>query len=206
MLAYDRLTMSVLDLPALVRGLPPAPPPELDAALDAAARCFARHGVMRTSMNDVARAAGVSRSTIYRQLGSPGRAVRLLIAREVHRLVTHRLPAVLATATGPETVVAMVEEVVGYTRRHPVLRKVLADEPEIVGPFLVTDLPAATDDIAAMVEPVLVAAMDGGLVARQEAAALAGWLVRIAVVLVLDPPDRPLRPLLEQLLLPVLTP
>jgi len=196
----------VLDLPRLVRGLPPAPPPELSAALDAASRCFARHGITRTSMTDIGRELGVSRSGIYRQLGSIERAVRLLLAREVHELVTGRLLTVIDSATGPETVIAVVEEVVRYARRHPVLVKVLADEPEIIGPFLVTDLPDATAQVAAMVQPVLEMAMKAGLVARQDAGALAGWLVRLAVVLILDPPRQAIRPLLDQLLLPALDP
>src|SRR4051812_3678750 len=103
----------LLDLPQLVRGLPPAPPPELGPALDAAARCFARHGVTRTSMTDIGRELGVSRSGIYRQLGSIERAVRLLLAREVHVLVTRRLPRALRDATGPKTVVVLLVEVIG---------------------------------------------------------------------------------------------
>lgn len=196
----------VLDLPRLVRGLPPAPPPELSPALDAASRCFAKHGITRTSMTDIGRDLGVSRSGIYRQLGSIERAVRLLLAREVHELVSGRLLTVIDSATGPETVIAVVEEVVRYARRHPVLVKVLADEPEIIGPFLVTDLPDVTAQVAAMVKPVLEAAMKTGLIARQDAGALAGWLVRLVVVLVLDPPRQPVRPLLDQLLLPALDP
>ena len=157
-------------------------------------------------MTDIGRELGVSRSGIYRQLGSIERAVRLLLAREVHELVTGRLLTVIDSATGPETVIAVVEEVVRYARRHPVLVKVLADEPEIIGPFLVTDLPDATAQVAAMVQPVLEMAMKAGLVARQDAGALAGWLVRLAVVLILDPPRQAIRPLLDQLLLPALDP
>lgn len=196
----------LFDLPQLVRGLPPAPAPELEPALDAAARCFARHGVTRTSMTDIGRELGVSRSGIYRQLGSIERTVRLLLAREVHVLVTRRLPRALRDATGPETVIVLLAEVVAYARKHPVLVKVLNDEPEIIGPFLVTDLPEATAQIAEMVQPVLDAAMEARLIARQDAGVLAAWLVRLAVALVIDPPQQPLKPFLEQLLLPALTP
>jgi AcrR family transcriptional regulator len=196
----------VLDLPQLVRGLPPAPPAELDAALDAASRCFARHGITRTSMTDIGRDLGVSRSTIYRMLGSVEQAVRLLTAREVNQLVAGRLAAAVRSATGPETIIVLLDEIVTYVRHHPVLVKVVADEPEIIGPLVVTELPATTAQVAALIEPLLVQAMDGGLIARQDAAALAGWLVRIACILIVDPPAQPLRPLLDQLLRPVLDP
>src|SRR5262249_28164144 len=159
-------------------GLPPAPAPELDPALDAAARCFAKHGITRTSMTDIGRELGVSRSNIYRQLGSIDRTVRLVIAREVHQLVAGPLTSVLASATGPDAVIELLDAVVQYTRRHPILTKVMADEPEIIGPYLVTDLPEVAREIASMIEPVLKHAMATGLIARQDARALAGWLVR----------------------------
>ncbi len=195
---------ALLELPLLTDRLPAAPPPDLRPALDAAARCFARYGVTRTSMNDIARELRVSRSTAYRLLGSVERAIRLLAAREIDDLIHGPVAAAVAEATGPEAVIVLLAEVVTIARRHPVLVKVLADEPEIIGPFLVSELPGSTTQVAEMLEPVLRAAMDAGLVARQDARALAGWLVRIAVVLILDPPDQPLRPLLEQLLLPAL--
>jgi AcrR family transcriptional regulator len=200
------VSAAVLDLPRLARRLPEAPPPELGPALDAAARCLARHGVSRTSMNDIARELRVSRSGIYRQLGSIDRTVRLLMAREVNELVTQRLPATLASASGPEVVLAIVEEVVDFARRHPVVQKVIADEPELIGPYLLTDLPEVTAQVSDLVAPLLEQAMDAGLVRRQDPTVLAAWLTRIVVALVLDPVDGPLRPMLNQMLLPALTP
>jgi len=196
----------VLDLPRLVRGLPPEPAPELGAALDAAARCFARHGITRTSMNDIARELRVSRSSIYRQLGSIDRAVRLLAAREIHDLVGERLPTALSKATGADVIVSLLDEVVSFAREHPVVRKVIADEPEIIGPYLLTEVPDVTAQVADLVAPLLERAMKSGVIRRQNARTLAGWLVRLALSLLLDPVDEPLRPLLDQMLLPVLTP
>ena len=49
-----------MSAPQLRAGLPEPPPPDLDIYLDAAARCLARHGVGRTSVQDVARELGVS--------------------------------------------------------------------------------------------------------------------------------------------------
>lgn len=196
----------VLDLPELVRGLPPEPPAELGSALDAASRCFARHGITRTSMNDIGREAGVSRSTIYRQLGTVDHAARLLLAREVHQLFSDHLIGVVAAARGPEVVVTVLEAIITHAREHPVLRKVLADEPEIIGPFLVTDLPDATRQVAEMASPILAAAMGAGLIRRQDPLALAHWLVRVAVVMIIDPPPQPVHDFLMSNLLPALDP
>lgn len=196
----------LLDLPQLVRGLPPEPPAELFPALDAASRCFTRHGITRTSMTDIGREAGVSRSTIYRLVGSVEQAARLLLAREVHELLNRRVLAAIADAEGPGVVLALVEEIVTYARAHPVLTKVLADEPEIIGPFLVTDLAEASAQIADMAIPIIEAAMDGALIRRADPQVLAHWLVRLVIVLIIDPPPTPLRAFLEQILLPALEP
>ena len=53
--------VNVVPLPVPVHGLPETPPAELDPFLDAAAECFARYGVQRTSVQDVAQALRVNR-------------------------------------------------------------------------------------------------------------------------------------------------
>jgi AcrR family transcriptional regulator len=193
-------------LPELVKGLPPAPPSELAPALDAASRCFARHGITRTSMTDIGRELGVSRSNIYRQLGSIDRTVRLLLARELHQLIAGHLVEVVTGATGPDAIIGLLETVVHYSRRHPVLTKVMADEPQLIGPYLLTEMTDAVAQVESTIEPVLKHAMATGLIATQDAGALAAWLVRLAVILILDPPRQPIRPMLDQLLLPALDP
>lgn len=196
----------VFELPRIVAGLPPAPPPDLDGALAAARRCFERHGITRTSMSDIGREAKVSRSTIYRQLGSVEQALRLLLAKELHDLLRGPLADILATAVGPGAVVDMLAEVVTQAREHPVLTKVMAHEPEIIGPLLVTELPQTTGQIAELVAPLLHAVMEAGLVRRQDPGALAHWLVRLAAILVVDPPPMPVRDFLAPMLLPALDP
>ena len=48
-------------------GLPEVPGPNLDPYLDAAARCFARHGLRRTKVVDIAEEAGVNEVTLFRR-------------------------------------------------------------------------------------------------------------------------------------------
>src|ERR1700730_17328586 len=43
---------------------------EIDAVLDAAASCYLRFGVAKTTAADIARAVGISRATLYRRFGS----------------------------------------------------------------------------------------------------------------------------------------
>lgn len=196
---------AVLDLPALVAGIPAPPDPSLDPYLDAAARCFARHGVSRCSVQDIAADLKVSRATVYRQIGNVDAAVRLLLARELHRLLTE-MPAELALPLGPQTIVDLVAGIVSFARSHPVLEKVLRDEPELIGPFLVTDLDELIGRVVGAVAPLLAAAMGAGWLARRDPEVVADWLVRLAISLVLAPPARPLADHLGELLIPALSP
>lgn len=197
--------------PAVLRSLPtlaggvPAPPAAVDPYLDAAARCFARHGIGRTSVQDIAREARVDRTTVYRQVGNVGAIVRLLAGRELHRLLA-ALPEQLTGLGGPDAVVDLLANVVDFGRHHPVLAKVLADEPELIGPFVVAELPMFVDLVAAAATPLLAAAMDAGELAARDPGRLAQMVVRLCLPLILAPPPGDLRPYLTELLLPVLTP
>ena len=194
-----------LPFPALVAGIPPPPSPQLDAYLDAAATCFARHGIRRASVQDVARELGVNRTTVYRQVGNVDDMVRLLLARELHRFVAE-VPLEIRPDRGPAAVVALLAAVVRHARSHPVLVKVLRDEPELIGPFLVAELPALINRVASEIVPLLTWAMDQGSLALRDPARLADWLVRAAVTLIVAPPPDDLEDFLSDLLLPTLVP
>ena len=191
-------------LPTLVSAIP-APPASIDPYLDAAARCFARHGIGRTSVQDVAREARVDRTTVYRQVGNVPSIVRLLAGRELHRLL-EELPQRLTGMRGPEAVVDLLATLIDAGRTHPVLDKVLRDEPELIGPFIVSELPMMIDLVAAAAAPILATAMEAGELAPRDPDHLAQILVRLCLPLTLAPPPADLRAPLAELLLPVLTP
>lgn len=194
-----------MPLPTFAAGIPAPPSAQLDAYLDAAAACFARHGIKRASVQDVARELGVNRTTVYRQVGNVDHMVRLLLARELHRFVAE-MPLEIRPDRGPAAVVALLAAVVRHARAHPVLKKVLRDEPELIGPFLVAELPAVIDRVATEIVPLLKWAMEQGTLADRNPARLADWLVRAAVTLIVAPPPGDLEEFLSDLLLPTLAP
>jgi AcrR family transcriptional regulator len=53
-----------------------------DRLLDAAGVCFERYGVRKTTVDDVAREAGVSRATVYRHFGGRGGLIVAAYLRE----------------------------------------------------------------------------------------------------------------------------
>jgi AcrR family transcriptional regulator len=60
----------------------PAPPPELEVVLDAAAACYLQFGVQKTTAADIAKRAGMSRATLYRRYGSHEAIFLALLTRE----------------------------------------------------------------------------------------------------------------------------
>ena len=100
----------------------------------------------------------------------------------------------------------LLASVIEFGRSHPVLQKVLVDEPELIGPFIVAELPQMIDLVALAATPLLQAAMDAGELAPRDASRLAQMLVRLCMPLLLAPPPGDVAALLGELLLPVLTP
>lgn len=189
-------------LPLRLEGvLPPTPPPTLDPFLDAAARCFERFGIRRTAVPDIAREMGVSRVTVYRRVGTVDELARLLFARELYRLLTELAP-VVAAVQDPDDLALIIERVVTYAGSHPVLRKILSDEPDLAGLYLVEGLPEIVARVVGVASPLLRAAMDRGAIARRDADVLAEWLVRITASIVLAPPKN-LRSFLRAVIEPV---
>jgi AcrR family transcriptional regulator len=184
-------------------GLPEVPDPVLDGYLDAAAGCFIRHGLRRTRVTDIADAVGVSRVTIYRQLGNTDQIARLLLSRELDRLLGTLGPKVLS-ASHPDDVVDVIAEAVDYALAHPVLRKVLADESDLVGSYAATELAGLIERLVALAEPLLRRVDHDGSVV--DAALLADWLVRVVLTVIVAPPARPVREFISGVLHPLLSP
>jgi AcrR family transcriptional regulator len=114
--------------------------PEIDEVggriLDAALAEFLDHGFRRTSMDDVARRAGLGRATVYRRFPTRDELIQAVLALECRRFF-----ADIAAATRDLPTVAdrLVEGfVVGLrnARRQPLLNRMLTIEPEASLPFL----------------------------------------------------------------------
>jgi AcrR family transcriptional regulator len=196
---------ATLKLPSLADRLPSAPDPALDPVLDAAVECLARHGISKTTLSDIAREMGVAPSTVYRKVGSVDNVALLVFAREGQRFLD-RVPAVMADATGPQAVTAMLADAVHTLATHPVAAKVLRDEGDWMGRMVTRRLDALLEEGVAMTAPMLSIAMASGMIRTQDPEMLAHWLLRIALSALVAPPPGDLRASLEAFLLPVLTP
>lgn len=200
----------VLSLPTILAdaladsGLPARPDASLDPYLDAAEACVRRYGWSRTSPRDIAREAGVERSTVYRHLGSKDTIFRLLVAREVHRLIDRSVVVAASAPAGPEVVVEVLASAVEHVRQSPSLAKLLEDDPELVSRFLDRGVPDVIARFRSTLSPLLAMWMDAGFLARRDPVAITEWGVRIGLSVLFAPPPGELRRFLAEVLVPVL--
>ncbi|MER3452558.1 MAG: hypothetical protein C4344_02425 [Acidimicrobiia bacterium] len=118
--------MSVLDLSAEC----------LEARIvEAALRCFARWGVAKTTLDDIAREAGCSRATIYRTVpGGKDALVERVVAAECARFFAGLHERLQGIDDLGELLVAGITYAGRFLTGHEALRFVLAHEPELILP------------------------------------------------------------------------
>jgi AcrR family transcriptional regulator len=191
--------------PPLAERLPPPPGEQVRPFLEATSACLARYGLSRCSMADIAREMGVSRSTVYRQLGSVENAAWLLLSRDLHAFYG-TLPDVFADAHGPEVIIRPLAALLRQAWDNPVLGKVLRDEPDFLGRAITEHVGPMLDQGAQMLAPLYQNLMDTGSIRRHDPLTLAHWILRIFMTLILAPPPTDVDALLEDMLLPVLAP
>jgi AcrR family transcriptional regulator len=110
----------------------PGADPTLEAILEAAVVEFERHGFRRVALDDVARRARVSRTTIYRRFSNKDELVAAVIERENVTLFAD-IAAELKQA-GPQSnyyVEAFTLSILKF-RRHRVLDRMITDDPALV--------------------------------------------------------------------------
>lgn len=107
--------------------------------LDAAFECAERYGLRRTTMGDVARAAGVSRQTVYRYFPTKHVLFALLALREEARLAELVRSAVAAEPDLHRAIAAGIGTALRWLREHPLLDPLLKAEPGELLPYLTTE-------------------------------------------------------------------
>lgn len=104
--------------------------------LDAALEQFTLLGLRRSSVDDVAKTAGVSRVTVFRRFQTKDKLVEATLLRELDRFFERLDAAVAALPTMEERVVEGFVVALRHTRAHPLFGGLLRLEPEVVLPYL----------------------------------------------------------------------
>jgi AcrR family transcriptional regulator len=178
--------------------------------LDAAYELVLAVGMRRVNMAELARAADVSRATLYRRFPNVDAVVAALTTRE--------LAAISAAAfarpgkDARNSIVAGIVATVRAVREHPLTRKILEVDPEFLLPYLLhrrgTSTDAQLDLLAAALRGNDGSIRRGNRTAQARALWLAAWSFALTGPVLadesvgLDALDRELRAMLDRYLAP----
>ena len=154
--------------------------------VDAALRCIARCGLGKTTVDDVAREAGISRATLYRLFpGGKDAVVRAVVETGTARLFSD-VGAAMAGSTDVESLlVAGMVRAARHLRSHDALDYLVRHEPGTVLPHLAFDgLGRLLDAACRFTVPFL-----GRWLAPEESARAAEWAARIVVSYLVCPDE-----------------
>ena len=163
----------------------------LEAILDAAVVEFEQHGFRRVALDDVARRAGVSRTTIYRRFANKDELVAAVIERENVRLFAD-IAAELKQA-GPQSnyyIEAFTLSILKF-RRHRVLDRMITDEPGLVIELAGRHYGAALERMAEALRVIFPAGF-AERIGEQAVTELADTILRYAAMALLMPSAQPL--------------
>ncbi|MET7455706.1 TetR/AcrR family transcriptional regulator [Streptomyces sp. NPDC005574] len=107
-----------------------------DVMLDAVRDCVLAVGVRRTTLTDVARRAGVSRMTLYRRWPDVRSLVGDLMTREWVAVATGAMPEPRPGADARTLIVDGLVAGVDAFRAHPLFRKIVDVDPELLLPYV----------------------------------------------------------------------
>ena len=189
------------EVSSLVGRLPARPPSSMDRLLDATETCLLRHGLTRTTMTDIARQMQVARSTLYRQVHSVREAAWWLVVREGYRGLD-AMTCALDAEQSAEALVGAMAAFVRFAAAHPVVSRMLRDEPDLVGMVVGTTLPAVVSHATRILAPLFARAMDAGAVRRGDPVLVAELVCRAGLTLIAVPSERDPAALFHEMLTP----
>jgi AcrR family transcriptional regulator len=154
--------------------------------IDGALASIARQGVGKTTLDDVARAAGCSRATVYRAFpGGKDAVLGAVVDTEVSRFFS-ALAVRMGAATDLEDVlVAGMTEAATRVAGHPALEFLLQHEPELV----LSQLAFARMDEVLAVTCAFTTPFLGRWLDQAESRRVAEWAARIVVSYLVCPAD-----------------
>ncbi|MEU0576618.1 TetR/AcrR family transcriptional regulator [Streptomyces griseoincarnatus] len=126
-----------------------------DAVLDAVRDCVLAVGVRRTTLTDVARRAGVSRMTLYRRWPDVRSLVGDLMTREWIAVATGAMPERGPDMTARELLTKGLVDAVRDFVTHPLFRKILDVDPELLLPYVLDRRGASQDALLELLSGVL---------------------------------------------------
>lgn len=157
--------------------------------LDSAYALVSRMGLKRTTFEDIATKAGVSRQTLYRYFGSKDELVAALMDRESERF----FEALSRLAPAGEDFAGALEKglvfTFDYLDTHPLLSWIYENEPDELLPHLRSHWTPILDAVKRYIEPYVMAEVEAGRLTPERAAIAGDWVSRITLSYLIVPGD-----------------
>jgi AcrR family transcriptional regulator len=156
-----------------------------DDILDAARDVFEEYGARRANVDDVARKAGISRSTLYRRFPNKESLLAAVIERETNAFLDE-LDRLAQDLPPQEAVIECFVQGMAMMREIPVLGRLAQTEPEMISgiPGRIPALLEHSDRIARTLR------RSGARMPDDELLQVAELLLRLATTFLLDPGGR----------------
>jgi len=166
-----------------------APDAEREATLDAAAACYLRLGVAKTTATDIAREVGFSRATLYRRFGSHEALFLAVLTRESEAMAAEARAHLSGFDDPAEQVIEGMLFSIGQIRSRPVHAAVFGSDAAAwaAGQAFQEEALRLIGD--AGVRPVLAPALDDGTLTEEDVADLVDWILRILLSYAAVPGD-----------------
>ncbi|WP_123664808.1 TetR/AcrR family transcriptional regulator [Actinocorallia herbida] len=156
-----------------------------EAILRAAESCFARFGIAKTTMDDVARAAEVARATVYRYFPDREALVLASVRRRARLNIEPARAHIAKFDTFAEKLVEGICHNVRRGRRDPMVDRLVSPEEMALASSLLGDTGIAVELTHALWAPILVAARESGeLRADVEPLELSEWISHLEIMFI----------------------
>jgi AcrR family transcriptional regulator len=169
-----------------------------DRILDAAEQLFARHEAATVGMNEIARAAGCSRATLYRYFENRDALYTAYVHRETYRIFSAIGERIAGIADPRQRLIEGVVASLRSVRESPALSSWFAATERPIG----GEMAERSEVIKALTEAFLASLRIENVEQR------ARWLVRVMISLLVFPghDDADERGMLEEFVLPTVMP
>src|SRR3954470_13815865 len=154
---------------------------ELEAVLDAATACYLRFGVDKTTAVDIAKAAGISRATLYRRYGSHEAIFLAVLTRESEAMMRDAEQHLADVEDPGQRIVEGMLFSIGEITRRPVHAAVFTTDSAGWAATKALRVDALRRLGEAGIRPMLASAQSGTAVSDQQIDDLVDWMLRILI-------------------------
>lgn len=155
--------------------------------LDAAYALFLTFGLRRTTIEDIAKRAGIGRPTLYRRFGDKDAVMQAVIMRESQRL-TAAVWQQVQDIRDPAQMLARAFVVATRTvATHPLTQRLLQTEPEFILPHMTLKAGPFIDIGHVLIGPAVKKLQADGLISSIDIDYMLEALARLFISIVLTP-------------------